>query len=43
MKASGGLSNISLNTSASIVIQNINIIFLSGSISQVLTAINSWF
>jgi hypothetical protein len=43
MKASGGLSNISINSSANIVIQNINILFLSGSISQVLTSVNSWF
>ena len=43
MKASGGLANVSVNSSALIVIQNINIIFLSGSISQVLTSINSWF
>jgi hypothetical protein len=43
MKASGGLSNVSVNSSANIVIQNINIIFISGSISQVLTSVNSWF
>lgn len=43
MKAAGGLSNISIPSSSLIVIQNVNILFLSGSISQVLTSVNGWF